>query len=62
MDVLVNHAGTAIPKPFEETTLEEMDQMMNLNVRGTLVAPQAALKHSKRPHHHDRFLRRSAYG
>src|SRR3984957_20251660 len=24
LDVLVNNAGTAIPKPFEETTLEEM--------------------------------------
>jgi 3-oxoacyl-[acyl-carrier protein] reductase len=47
IDVLVNNAGTAIPKPFEETTLEEMDQMMNLNVRGTLVATQAALKHMK---------------
>jgi 3-oxoacyl-[acyl-carrier protein] reductase len=47
IDVLVNNAGTAIPKPFEETTLEEMDQMMNLNVRGTFVATQAALKHMK---------------
>src|SRR3984885_10501599 len=25
LDVLVNNAGTAIPRPFEETTLEEMD-------------------------------------
>src|SRR6195256_4079729 len=25
LDVLVNNAGTAIPKPFEDTTLEEMD-------------------------------------
>src|SRR6202000_1708900 len=25
LDILVNNAGTAIPKPFEETTLEEMD-------------------------------------
>src|SRR6202453_4593766 len=25
LDVLVNSAGTAIPKPFEETTLEEMN-------------------------------------
>src|ERR1700676_2074940 len=25
LDVLVNNAGTAIPKSFEETTLEEMD-------------------------------------
>ncbi len=47
LDVLVNNAGTAIPKTFEETTLEEMDHMINLNFRGTLVATQAALKHIK---------------
>jgi 3-oxoacyl-[acyl-carrier protein] reductase len=47
IDVLVNNAGTAIPKKFEETTLQEMDQMLNLNVRGAFVATQAALKHMK---------------
>jgi 3-oxoacyl-[acyl-carrier protein] reductase len=45
LDVLVNNAGTAIPKPFEQTTLEEMDQMINLNFRGVMVATQAGLKH-----------------
>jgi 3-oxoacyl-[acyl-carrier protein] reductase len=45
--VLVNNAGTAIPKPFEETTLDEMDRVIDINVRGTLVATQAALKHMK---------------
>jgi 3-oxoacyl-[acyl-carrier protein] reductase len=45
LDVLVNNAGTAIPKPFEETTLEEMDRVIDINGRGTLVATQAALKH-----------------
>jgi 3-oxoacyl-[acyl-carrier protein] reductase len=47
VDILVNNAGTAIPKPFEETTLEEMDQVINLNLRGVFVATQAALKHLK---------------
>src|SRR6202048_2301319 len=47
LDVLVNNAGTAIPKTFEETTLEELDRMIAINVRGTLVATQAALKHMK---------------
>jgi 3-oxoacyl-[acyl-carrier protein] reductase len=47
LDVLVNNAGTAIPKRFEETTLEEMDHMIGLNFRGTMVATQAALKHMK---------------
>ena len=45
LDVLVNNAGTAIPKTFEETTLEEMDRVLDVNVRGVLAATQAALKH-----------------
>jgi 3-oxoacyl-[acyl-carrier protein] reductase len=48
LDVLVNNAGTAIPKTFEETTLEEMDRLFNINVRGVFIATQAALKHMKR--------------
>jgi 3-oxoacyl-[acyl-carrier protein] reductase len=44
LDVLVNNAGTAIPKLFEQTTLEEIDQMIDLNFRGLLVATQAGLK------------------
>jgi 3-oxoacyl-[acyl-carrier protein] reductase len=47
LDVLVNNAGTAIPKTFEETTLEEMDRVININVRGVFVATKAALKHMK---------------
>src|ERR1700745_4479477 len=45
LDVLVNNAGTAIPKTFEETMLEEMDRVIDINVRGVFVATQAALKH-----------------
>ena len=47
LDVLVNNAGTAIPKRFEETTLEELDRVIDTNVRGVFVATQAALKHMK---------------
>src|SRR5258705_10851769 len=47
LDLLENNAGTAIPKTFEETTLEEMDRMIDINVRGTLAATQAALRHMK---------------
>ena len=36
--MLVNNAGTAIPKTFEETTLEEMDRVIDINVRGTVRA------------------------
>ena len=44
LDILVNNAGTAIPKPFEETTLEEIDKVIDLNLRGVFIATQAALK------------------
>src|SRR5712671_2412832 len=47
LDVLVNNAGTAIPKPFVDSTLEEMDRVLDINVRGVFVATQAALKHMK---------------
>jgi 3-oxoacyl-[acyl-carrier protein] reductase len=45
LDILVNNAGTAIPKKFEDSTLEELDQVININIRGTFVATLAALKH-----------------
>jgi 3-oxoacyl-[acyl-carrier protein] reductase len=41
----VNNAGTAIPKKFEEATLEEMDRVIDINVGGVFIATQAALKH-----------------
>ena len=47
LDILVNNAGTAIPKPFEDTTLEEFDRVININLRGVFIATQAALKHLK---------------
>jgi 3-oxoacyl-[acyl-carrier protein] reductase len=47
LDVLVNNAGTAVPKTFEESTLEEFDLMINLNLRSMLVATQEALKHMR---------------
>src|SRR3979490_3225554 len=45
LDVLVNNAGSAIPKRFEETTLEERDRVIDTNGRGVFVRTQAALKH-----------------
>jgi 3-oxoacyl-[acyl-carrier protein] reductase len=45
LDILVNNAGTAIPKPFEEATLEELDRVIGINLRGVFIATQAALKH-----------------
>ena len=48
VDILVNNAGTAFPKPFEEATLEELDRVIDINIRGIFVATQAALKHMPR--------------
>jgi Enoyl-(Acyl carrier protein) reductase len=42
LDVLVDNAGTAIPKKFEDTTRDEMNRVIDINVRGTFVATQAA--------------------
>jgi 3-oxoacyl-[acyl-carrier protein] reductase len=47
VDVLVNNAGTVFPKSFEETTLEEMDRVFAINVRGTMVATHSVLKYMK---------------
>jgi 3-oxoacyl-[acyl-carrier protein] reductase len=44
LDVFVNNAGTAVPKKFEETTLQELDRVIDINLRGAFVATQAALE------------------
>ena len=45
LDVLVNNAGTAIPGKFEDASLEDLDRVINLNIRGMFLATHAALKH-----------------
>jgi 3-oxoacyl-[acyl-carrier protein] reductase len=45
LDILVNNAGTALPAPFEQATLEDIDRVIDINIRGVFVATQAALKH-----------------
>ncbi len=47
LDILVNNAGTGFPKPFVEATLEEIDRVIDINIRGVFVTTQAALKHMK---------------
>ncbi len=44
LDILVNNAGTAIPKPFQDASLEELDHIINLNIRGVFVTTQAVLQ------------------
>jgi 3-oxoacyl-[acyl-carrier protein] reductase len=43
LDIFVNNAGTAIGGSFEDMTIEKLDLLTNLNVRGAFVATQAAL-------------------
>jgi 3-oxoacyl-[acyl-carrier protein] reductase len=45
LDILVNNAGTAIPKPFIEATLEELDRVIDINIRGMFIATKVALEH-----------------
>jgi 3-oxoacyl-[acyl-carrier protein] reductase len=44
LDVFVNNAGTAISKKFEDTTIEQLDRVIDTNLRGAFVATQAVLK------------------
>jgi NAD(P)-dependent dehydrogenase (short-subunit alcohol dehydrogenase family) len=58
LDVLVNNAGTAIPKTFEETTLEEMDHVIDINPwRLCRDASGAETPAGRGSHHHDRLSR-----
>jgi 3-oxoacyl-[acyl-carrier protein] reductase len=45
IDILVNNAGIAIPKLFAETSLEELNRVIDTNIRGVFVTTQAALPH-----------------
>ncbi|MET0343937.1 MAG: 3-oxoacyl-ACP reductase family protein [Polyangiales bacterium] len=47
LDILVNNAGIARGGPPESLTLADIDAILNVNVRGVIVASQAALKHLK---------------
>ncbi len=45
LDVLVNNAGTGFPKKFEDATPEELNRVIDINLRGVMFTTQAALKH-----------------
>lgn len=42
VDILVNNAGMFLLKPLQETTLEDFQQILDLNVRGVFLATKAA--------------------
>ncbi|RJO69477.1 SDR family oxidoreductase [Nocardia panacis] len=45
LDVLVNNAGIFPAKPFEEFTVEEIDNALHIHARAAFVAAQAAVAH-----------------
>lgn len=44
VDILVNNAGANVPKPFLDVTEENLDFLLALNVKGTFLAAQAAVR------------------
>lgn len=47
IDVLFNHAGTIIVKPFHETTDEDYDRLMNINLRSAFTVTRGVVRHMK---------------
>ena len=45
LDILVNNAGIARMGAFADQPLDEIDALLNVNVRGVLLTTQAALNH-----------------
>ena len=45
LDILVPNAGVGVYHPFGELTLDDIDEMMGVNAKGTIYAVKAALPH-----------------
>ena len=45
LDILVNNAGIARGGPLESMTLADIDALINVNIRGVVIATQEALVH-----------------
>ncbi len=50
LDVLVNNAGQLLVKPFAETTLEEFDRLLAVNLRAPFALTKTALPHLAERH------------
>ena len=48
IDILVNNAGVAVRKPMVETSVEEFDNVMAVNVRGLFMCTRYVLPHMLR--------------
>lgn len=44
LDILINCAGVGLIKPLETTTADEIDRLLSVNVKGTMLTTQAAVR------------------
>lgn len=51
VDVLINNAGIGVFTPFEQRTAQEFIQVMNVNLLGTFLMSQGAIKIMKKQHY-----------
>lgn len=51
IDILVNNAGMSANKRIEDTTTEEFDRIMNLNVNALFYVTKAVVPYMKEQHH-----------
>lgn len=51
IDILINNAGLALNKPFEETTPEDFDTIMSINVRAPFILCQKVLPYLRKSDH-----------
>lgn len=47
IDTLFNHAGTIIVKPFHETTDDDYDRLMDINLRSAFMVTRRVVQHMK---------------
>lgn len=51
IDILINNAGLALNKPFEETTQKDFDRIFNINVKAPFVLCQKVLPYLRKSAH-----------
>ncbi len=51
IDILINNAGVALNKPFEQTTLADYDRIFDINVKAPFVLCQKALPYLRNSGH-----------
>ncbi len=51
IDILINNAGLALNKPFEETTQKDFDEIFNVNVKAPFVLCQKVLPYLRKSDH-----------